>query len=249
MNAQDLAAGAAGQDDERHRNNYVRWVENTEGQLWNVFNDVGMVHHLRTAEYWAIRSSLYQPFRVIPLINTEVTEQRRWLQALIDRLRARQDRLEAAPGRATVLDTNVLLHYEPPWQVDWCAVVSEKEIRLVVPLRVIEELDEKKYTSRDPKLRQRARDLLSQLWHRLADLAGAPVPLGDKVTIEVLVEEGRRVRSLDADEEILDECEQLRNLSQLPILLTGDTAMSLRAQARQLDVRPMPERYRRQRCA
>lgn len=242
--AEDLAASSAGQSEGRHLNSYVSWVETTERQLWNVFDDVQMVHHLRTAEYWTIRSAIYQPFRVIRLINTEVTEQARWLQALIDRLRALQSRLEVASGRATVLDTNVLLHYEPPWDVDWTNVVKKREVRLVLPLRVIEELDEKKYTARHD-LADRARRLLSQLWERLSDSPGAPVPLRDKVTIEVPVEDGTRIRRADADQEILEGCEQLRNVGRPPILVTGDTGMSLRAKARRLDVRRMPEKYLR----
>lgn len=245
-NAQDLAGGAAGQDAGQHRSSYLRWVENTERQLRNVFDDVGMVRHLRTTEYWAIQSAFYQPFRVIRIINSEVTEQARWLQALVDRLRALQSRLEVAPGRATVVDTNVLLHYEPPWQVDWTNVVKEREVRLVLPLRVIEELDEKKYTARHD-LADRARRLLSQLWDRLSDSPGAPVPLRDKVTIEVPVEDGTRIRTADADQEILEGCEQLRNVGRPPILVTGDTGMSLRARALRLDVTKMSDEYLRKR--
>jgi hypothetical protein len=224
--------------------NYVRWVESTQKQLDNVFPDLALVHQLRTTGYWAIRDSYHQAFRVSDLISTEVKEQVRWLQALIDRLRRIQGRLDAATGRPTVLDTNVLLHYEPPWHVKWPTVVREQEVRLVLPLRVVEELDEKKYTSRGD-LADRARGLLSQLWQRLGESAGGPVHLRENTTIEVPVEEGRRERSWDADEEILESCEQLRNVGRAPILVTGDTAMKLRGKARRLDVMPMPDRYRR----
>jgi hypothetical protein len=224
------------------RNGYLTWVAATEKQLRNVFGDGEMVHHLRTTAYWAIRQS--DLLRVVELIMGDVAEQVRWLEALIEQLRAIQRRLEAATGRATVLDTNVLLHYQPPWEVDWRTVLKEEEVGLVVPLRVVEELDEKKYTSRGD-LADRARRLLSQLWERVGESAGGPVRLREKTTIEVPVEDGRRQRSLDADEEILESCEQLRNVGRAPILITGDTAMSLRGKARRLDVMPMPERYRR----
>ena len=244
-NAQDLAGGVAGEDAGQHRSRYLLWVDNTERQLRNVFDDVGMVHQLRTTEYWAIHAAFHEPFRVIRVLNTELREQERWLQALVDRLRALQRRLELAPGRATVLDTNVLLHYLPPWQVDWFTVLKEKEVRLVLPLRVIEELDERKYMSRDAELADRARRLLSQLWRDLGGSAGAPVPLRENVTMEVPVEDDRRARLLDADQEILDSCEQLRNVGRPPIVITGDTGMSLRARALGLDVARMPEKYLR----
>ncbi len=245
LRGEDLVVSFPATDPDASRlMNYVAWVNSTEKQLRNVFSDVEVVHQLRTTAYWAIRESHHQAYRVLDLISTEVTEQMSWLYALIDRLRAIQHRLDAAPGRATVVDTNVLLHYQPPWYVEWPTVAGEQEVRLVLPLRVVEELDEKKYTSRGD-LADRARGLLSQLWQRLGESAGGPVPLRENTTIEVPVEDGRRERSLDADEEILDSCEQLRNVGRAPILVTGDTGMSLRAKARRLDVMRMPEKYLR----
>lgn len=244
LRAENLAALTTGENEQRFLSNYLRWVSTTESQLRNVFVDSEIVGHLRSSAHWAIRDAFFQPFRVIDLIISEVKTQSSWLQALTGQLQNLQCRLDAAPGKATVVDTNVLLHYQTPWEVDWQTVVGAREVRLVLPLRVIEELDEKKYTGRD-FLADRARRLLSQLWEVLADSGGAPVPLRDKVTIEVPVEEGRRVRLSDADEEILDECEQLRNVGHVPILVTGDTGMSLRAKARRLDVRRMPKKYSR----
>jgi hypothetical protein len=242
----DLASSSGGEDEGHHLNRYLTWAGATEAQLRNVFTDLAILHHLRTTAYWAIRNALFQPFRVTQLINTEATEQASWLEALTYQLQALDRRLDAAPGQAMVLDTNVLLHYEPPWEVAWPTVVRQDEVRLIVPLRVIEELDEKKYTSR-ADLADRARRLLSRLWGSLGESAGAPVPLRENVTIEVPVEEGRRVRASDADEEILESCEQLRNVGRPAILVTGDTGMSLRAKARRLEVIPMPEKYLRSR--
>lgn len=242
---QDVAAGAAGQDEHRYLNTYLSWVELTEGHLRNVFSDLEVVHHLRTTAYWAIRDALFQPFRVARLIIVEVGEQTRWLTALSERLGTLESRLQAAPGVATVVDTNVLLQYQPPWSVDWPRVVGREEVRLVLPLRVIEELDERKYMSRDAELADRARRLLSRLWRDLGGSAGGPVPLRENVTMEVPVEDDRRVRLFDADQEILDSCEQLRNVGRPPIVITGDTGMSLRARALQLDVVRMPDKYLR----
>ena len=118
----------------------------------------------------------------------------------------------------TVLDTNVLLHYQPPDKVNWQEVVKESQIRLVLPLRVIEELDEKKYLARE-QLADRARRLLSQLWSLLKDNAGAPV--------------------------MLNLCRDLQSVKQLVVLVTGDTGMSLRAASYGICVVSMPERYRR----
>lgn len=241
-----MASSSGGEDEGRHLNRYLTWAGATETQLRNVFTDLDIVHHLRSTAYWAIRNALFQPFRVTQLINTEATEQASWLEALTSQLQALDRRLDAAPGQAMVLDTNVLLHYEPPWEVAWPTLVRQEQVRLMVPLRVIEELDEKKYAGR-ADLADRARRLLSRLWESLGESASGPVPLRENVTIEVPVEEGRRVRASDADEEILESCEQLRNVGRPVILVTGDTGMSLRAKARRLEVIPMPEKYLRSR--
>jgi len=66
------------------------------------------------------------------------------LKALRDDLKQRLERARAAPGAITVIDTNVLLHHQLPDSVAWREVVGQESVRLVIPLRVIEELDEKK---------------------------------------------------------------------------------------------------------
>jgi len=156
------------------------------------------------------------------------------------------DRLVAAPGQLTVIDTHVLLHFLPPDQVDWPAVIGAPTVRLVLPLRVVEELDEKKYTARDD-LADRARRLLSQLRTQLAPTAGAPTPLRAGVTIEVPVDDGPRPRTVDADHEILDTCRELGLGGQPVVLVTNDTGMALRAGSAGVRVVPMPEQYLRRR--
>jgi hypothetical protein len=53
----------------------------------------------------------------------------------------------AAPGTCVVFDTNVLLHYQPLDQIDWLTELDERAVRLV-PLRVLQELDEEKHAAK-----------------------------------------------------------------------------------------------------
>jgi predicted ribonuclease YlaK len=150
-----------------------------------------------------------------------------------------------------VLDTNVLLHYQPPWQVDWTAVLgSAGPVRLVLPLRVIEELDERKYRDRE-KIAQRARDLLSELWKVLSPSKGGPAPLGGKpgITVEVFLDDEPRRHTLDADAEILEECRTLKAVGCPVSLVTADTGLSIRASALGIAVVPMPDKYLRNKPA
>lgn len=242
----NVVGGSAGQAVSIHQNSYLAWVGTAEAQLRNIFVDPLAWDHLYDERHWQIYGLMQSSPRAIELINTAATVQAAWLEQLADRVKRLADRLAAAPGLLTVVDTHVLLHFLPPDQVNWPAVVGNPSVRLVLPLRVVEELDEKKYTARDD-LADRARRLLSQLRTQLAPTAGAPTPLRPGVTIEMPVDDGPRRRTVDADQEILDTCRELGLGGQPVVLVTDDTGMTLRAGAAGVRVVPMPEQYLRRR--
>ncbi len=61
-----------------------------------------------------------------------------------------------------IADTNYFLHFQYPDQIDWNALVSSKQIILVVPVTVIDELDKHKNAS-SAKLRSRAKSTIAKL--------------------------------------------------------------------------------------
>jgi predicted ribonuclease YlaK len=141
-----------------------------------------------------------------------------------------------------------LLHYRPVDEVDWTAVAGAKAVRLVVPLRVVEELDEKKYARRG-ELGDRAVTRLRKLEQHT--VASGPRNLRPGLEIEILASvnldpEAARRPAIPADTEILDTCEALSGYSggNAVFLVTGDLAMKIRAQTRGLDARQMPDEYR-----
>ncbi len=225
------------------RNAYLDWADALELQLRALTLDAAVVAALHTERYWRIRTLDDDP-RPYRLVDAEVKHQVAWLQALLDDLNERLGRLAAAPGHLAVLDTNILLEFLPPDQVPWAEVLGLSPIRLVVPLRVVEELDAKKYARR-ADLAERARRILPQLETAIGK-GGIPGQLRDGVTIEVPVDRGSRFRPMDADEEILDTCRELRQLTtQAVTLVTADTAMRLRAEAQALAVTRLPDAYLR----
>jgi hypothetical protein len=215
------------------RDCYLDWVELTEIQLSELtYDTAAVVELLHTARYWEIRRLVPLDARPVPLIDAEI----RYQKDALNRLRIDlEGRLARARGAAliAVLDTNSLLHYEPPESIPWATIVAHSLVRLVIPLRVIEEVDAKKY-SPSRRLRDRARSVLPHIADRVG-LWGDSVPLAEGVTLEVLVEPGPRERPEDADEEILDTCRELWDFSGRPeggvILITNDIAMRLRAEA------------------
>jgi predicted ribonuclease YlaK len=141
-----------------------------------------------------------------------------------------------------VLDTNVLLHYQAVDQLPWIVFLESSQVRLVIPLRVIEEIDAKKH-SRSPGLTKRARKLLPAL-ERLLGAAGRAGRIAEGVTIEVPVDTGPRERPEDADEEILLVARDLAQFSSRDVtVVTGDTAMTLRARAHGLKTLKLAEGY------
>jgi hypothetical protein len=239
-----VAGGSAGQSLQIHQTSYLAWDGTAESQLRNIFLDPTTWEHLYGERYWRIRDLSQDSPRWMELIKHEAGLQATWLEELSDRLKRLSDRLVADPGQLTVLDTNVLLHFQPPEHVDWTTVINAPQVRLVLPLRVVEELDEKKYTARDD-LADRARRFLGQLRTQLAPSVGGPTLLRSGVTIEVPVEDGPRRRPLDADQEILDVCRELQLDGRPVVLVTDGAGMTLRGSAQGLRVVAMPEQYLR----
>ena len=225
---------------------YLQWFETAESRLASLTCDAEALTMLQTERHWYIRrcGASIADARPWPLVEAEVEAQRRAFDRLLQDLKTRAGRLASAPGHITVVDTNLLLHFHPPDQIPWPELLGRDLVRLVVPLRVVEELDAKKYARRND-LADRARRLLSKLETTVGP-EGAPGKLRGGVTIEVPVDPGPRRRPVDADQEILDTCRELRQLTSGEVtLVTGDTTMRLRAQACGTHVARLPARFER----
>lgn len=226
------------------RDRYLEWVEAIERQLAGITHDVRVLSLLQTPRYWHIRSLDEESARPFPLVDAELKLQTGALERLLDELESRTSRVTNAQGLPAVLDTNLLLHYLPVDQIPWPEILGSPAVRLIVPLRVIEELDAKKY-SRRKDLASKARRLLPKLESLIHAPAGLGV-LSSGVTLEVLAEAGPRDRSASADDEILDVALEFQQLSGRAVtVLTADVAMRVRAAALGLAVALVPDRYAR----
>ncbi len=226
---------------------YLRWVDSAEVQLGNFTDEAVVDALLKTRAYWAIRDLNPQTAQPFLVIESEIRAQKTVLERLRDDLVRRVDRVLGAPGRIAVLDTNVLLHYQSPENVDWSSVVGAKLVRLLIPMVVVDELDEKKNMGGE-KVRQKARDLLPRL-ERMMGEDGSPGPVREGVTIEVeLADASHGRRGPDADGSILDACSQLERLAGAEngvTLVTADMGMKMRAAQRGIQAVTMPDSYRR----
>ena len=185
---------------------------------------------------------------MLVLLNAETAAKMADFQELADMLKTERRHMMDAPGLPLLLDTNVLLQCLPPWQIPWTRLLGEPT-RLIVPLRVIEEIDAKKY-GRVERLRGVAREVLSGLEGRFGNGAPGPVVLAgsSEATIELLYPSRPRFYPDDADEEILDVLEHVRMFAGRATLATADTGMLLRARTASREVFKVPGEYLRLRA-
>ena len=216
-------------------NNYLSWASMTEKNLRFSFVDPDLTL-LHTARYWHIRDLLIidnqARVRGSELVRDEADVQENWLKRLADELEQAADRLAGPIDALTlVVDTSCFHHGPRLDEIDWDVVMHSWKVRIVVPLRVVEELDRQKFYDRSGDVRARARGALQQIlaWQATADGAGRASMAGD-VTIEVLVPIGARIDGVTGDSEILAAADELATFTGRSVTVaTHDVAMQLRA--------------------
>ena len=178
------------------------------------------------------------------LIYAEVDVLMRDLQEAVDDLERYWRRMRRSPGFPVVVDSNVLLECQRLDSVAWPVEVGEA--RVMVPLRVIEEIDAKKYGD-SKRLRGVARELLP--WIDSLFPGGDPGPVrikeGRGDTIELLLADRPRFRPTDADEEVLQVAHEVARFAGRVKVMTADTGMRVRARHEGLDVLRVPDEWLR----
>lgn len=149
------------------------------------------------------------------------------------------------PGSLLILDTSAFIEGEYFTDLDWQGLAGIRAggpVRLIVPIIVIDELDELK---RDRRVGDRARSVLHRLWD-LRDGAGmAPAELKGRrgVAIEVLPDDAHHQRLPDNDAEIIDRAVYVGELTAKNVtIVAGDYGMLYRATAVGLGTALMPRR-------
>lgn len=229
------------------RANFVNWVHAAEQVLQSLFTSVPL-DRLHTERFWRIHGAAGEALdTTYQLIRDELDVQLSWLKQIIAMLEEEAARAVSAGATIGVLDTNALLHYRLFTELPWCDVLGSTSVRLVVPLRVVDELDAKK-ASRRKDLADRAATVLAHLERSVGARMGAPVAVQEGTEIEVyrpaaFVPDQRG--PIDPDTEILDVCETLTFFAAAPAhIVTGDYGMRLRAKARNVPVARIPDTLR-----
>jgi rRNA-processing protein FCF1 len=226
-------------------NSYLNWVYGAQARLRLLFSDTELEDSLLARAYWHVSTSSVSPSPELHrLIDEELVFQAGnpgipgdtgRLGEAADRLRQRR-RLADRSGRICVPDTNALLHYTRFDQLPWRARVGQPAVRLIIPLAIIDELDNKKYARRE-EFQQRAREMLAMIDRYETAAPDAYVPLQEGVTFEILPDEPGHFRAASTDQEILERCEFLTQVTGTSaILVTGDSGVRINARARGVEV-------------
>jgi hypothetical protein len=181
-------------------------------------------------------------------LSTEIDNQLKALERARTELESLK-KLAARPGLPVVYDTNMLNHWRQPGDILWSDVLKPQGedtrlIRLVIPLRVIDELDGQKYGQGE--LAKRAATAIRYLERIFKDSQpGQMVQLRPESTLEVWVDTDDR--GSDPDLSILRCAADLDNLHRETgtRVLTDDFGMRLRAQQVGLKVVRLPQDHRK----
>jgi len=240
VGGKSLAIRPTSQNPVDKRDDYVRWATMTEAQLESVLRREDAQAFFDNPRHRDI-CSMAPGNQLTPLIYAEVDAKAADLEEAKAYLERQRNRLRASDGLPIVVDTNVLLQCQRLDQVKWMPVVSE-EARVMVPLRVIEETEDKKYSD-SKRLSRRARALLPWIDKHFVDGSPGPVSLTNGATIELIVAERPRYRPDSADDEILEVAQDVSQFAGRVKLMTGDTGMRARAKA-EGTVLALPENWR-----
>ena len=151
-------------------NGYLQAVEKVETELKSILLHDRWIDHLYTSRYWHIRDMIndidvpwesLQRKRPWELLSMEAEWQQMWLDNIIsdlERYKSEYDQFDPDAVQA-VLDTNVHLHYQPFNEIKWTQEFEWEKVCIILPIEVIRELDDKKYSTKD-SLAKRAKSRL-----------------------------------------------------------------------------------------
>ncbi len=234
--------GALNLDPTIAANQYLVWTEEAETQLAS-FYDQSIPRQLLTERYWRIRAMTNDTVRPQPLIRAEIADQMRGLEELREQLRHYQALLSPLPEeRILVCDTNVLIHGKLFHELPWNEKFSERKIRMVLPLAVLDELDQRKDEG-DRDAGTVLRDLDARL---TPGAAMAPVVLRTHVTLQLMDEPANYERLRSVDDEIVRQARYLSSMSSGRITIASiDRGMRVRSEAAGINAIDLPPEYKR----
>jgi hypothetical protein len=220
---------------------YKSWIDTADAQLRSIFDDTALADQLVTTAYWELNRGATAFPPPWDILRREVRFNDAHLVAAVERLRELKAFIDR-PGSIVVPDTSALVRGEYFTDFDWGGIPNvDVPVRLILPIAVVAELDKLKDFDRG-KAQKRARSVLKRLRELTRAVApGAPAPVRQGVSIEVLIDDGWHQPRPSPDAEIIDQALSVQNLAGKDVMLTCvDAQMEFRARQAGLKVFEMP---------
>ena len=120
--------------------------------------------------------------------------------------------------------------------MDWPDRLRVAQVRLIIPMAVVTEIDNKKYARRT-EFWDRARDLLALIDSYADKSADGYTAVRAGVTVEIMADEPGHARLPDTDQEIIDRCDLLHAVTgETVTLITGDSGARISARVAGMSV-------------
>ena len=150
------------------------WAETVEHEFRGLFADRELLGDLQSERYWRIHELDRYAARPAALLTSEIDAQVRILRDATDRLESYLQ-LAERPGEVLVIDTNAFMHCTLFTDIDWMREFDADTVRLVLPLLVLDELDDKTFAAHT-RLSKRASKVLRTLDPLLDDVLVNELP-------------------------------------------------------------------------
>lgn len=227
---------------------YINWTNESIRILNGVIDIKSVSKLITTTRYWSlITAANHEIPEVLSIINTELAERTKQITFEVELIKKEFEKWKYFSGVLVIADTSVYLHSNNYFdKVDWheiARIPPEREIRIIIPIQVIDELDDAKTSNRTilvsetnkEMIRDRARQTLkkiNQLFMSVHEFQTLTVGIDNykKTSIGLDIDSIYHVPVANADGEILDLALSLRTRTNKNVkIVTRDTGMHLRA--------------------
>jgi Predicted ATPase related to phosphate starvation-inducible protein PhoH len=243
--SQPITAGAHGATDVIEK--YLRWANDASRALGQVLRKTDLDRLVLTPRYWATLANPSPTPAVVGAVNQEAMDRAQDIDKAWRQAQALMSHwfLPQYEGHLIVPDTNVFVHHKVNREyaeidtIDWRRMVPARtfdEVRVVVPILIVDELEKLKDRRGQNGLDGRARFAVRTLfnwfeqnldsWHVLKQRSAT----SGGVTIELLAEPRGHVRLPRMDDELVEVAVSLRYLQPLTThFVSRDRGAVLRA--------------------
>lgn len=145
-----------------------------------------------------------------------------------------------------LLDTNTFLHYHLFTEIDWCSILNTEEVEVIVSTTVLQELDKKKFSEQDIRIKNRAKKVISTFNLVLEN----KIPFKkDKASLKFISTEPKidwnkeNLDSLILDDRIIATCIELIEKHNDLTLVTADFGLKLKARNKSIPIYELDDNY------